>query len=184
MGRLFLRLLLIIIGVIATFFFPFYIQMDAHYDVNRKKLGFSASLFGFIKLVGGYIGTYKGGISLHLTKKRAVLVAYNKINSERKRFSFMKTFRLVSLKQTVETGAEYLFLSTIVQTTIKAIFVARRGKKEAFYSNLWLNDGDLLRISVNAVLYFNLFILIKNFIKFIKEKLAILWQKKTKKSTV
>ena len=184
MGGLFLRLFFILIAVIAVIFFPFFIKTDAHYDMNRKKLGFSVSLFGMFKLLGGYIGTYNGGIAVHLSKKRAVLIAYNKLNSERKRFSFIKTFRLVSLKQTVETGAEYLFLSTLTQTIIKAVFVAKKGKNRAFCSNLWLNDGDLLRISLNAVLYFNLFILTKNFIKFIKEKITLLCQKKKKKSTV
>ena len=184
MSRLFLRLLFIILGVIATLFFPFFIKANAYYDVNYKKLCFQTSLFGVIKLIGGYIATYDGGIALHLSKRVAVLVEYKQLNSQRKRFSFLKTFRLVSLKQTIETGAEYLFLSTIVQTSIKAIFLAKKGKNDAFSSNLWLNDGDLLRISVEAVLYFNLFILTKNFIKFIKEKLTILWQKTMKKSMV
>lgn len=182
MSRLFLRLFWIFLGVVATLFFPFYIKTDAHYDMNRKKLGFSVSLFGFIKLLGGYIGTYPGGIAIHLSKKRAVLSAYNKLNSERKRFSFIKTFRLVSLKQTVETGSEYLFISTLAQTTIKTFFLIKKGKKGAFCSHLWLNDGDLLRISASAVLYFNFFILTKNFIKFIKEKIRILCLKRTKKS--
>ena len=183
MSRLFLRLFFILAIGIFLLFFPIFIKADFHYDLNRKKFAFSTALFGVIKLIGGYIGTYKGGIALHLSKKRAVLVAYNKLNSERKRFSFIKTFRLVSIKQTIETGAEYLFLSTLVQTTIKAFFIAKKGDNRAFYSHLWVNDGDLLRISASAVLYFNLFILSKNFIKFIKEKIAILWQKNKKKST-
>ena len=50
---------------------------------------------------------------------------------------------------------------------------------EKLENNLWLADGDLLRFSVNFIVRFNLFIILRNFIIFLKEKIKIIWQKKS-----
>lgn len=183
MGRLFFRVCLLVLGILIFFFTPIFIKTDSHYDMNRKKLGFSLFIFGFIKILGGYIGTYKGGLALHLSEKKAILVPYNKLNSERKRFSFIKTFRIITFNVTIETGAEYLLPISLTQTLMRTYFLSMGGDVNKIKNNLWLTDGDVLRISLRSVLAFNLYILIKNFIKFIKEKIKILWRKKTRKST-
>ena len=171
-------------GMITAFllFFPIVVETDAHYDMNRKKFGFAIFLYGFLKILGGYAATYKGGIALHVSPKKAILIPYSEKDNERKKFSFVKTFRLISFILTTETGAEYLLPVSVAHTFLRAYFFILGGDKERIENNLWLTDGDVLRVSLNSVLYFNLFILIKNFLKFLKEKMQILWQKKTKKS--
>lgn len=183
MSRLFLRLLLIIFCVIFILFLPIFIKTDAHYDMNRKKFGFSVFAFGCIKLVGGYIGTYKGGLALHLSSKKAVLIPYSKVNSERKRFSFVKTFRPVVFRLTTETGAEYLFTTSLAHTFLRGYLLVKGVDTHNIENNLWLTNGDELKLSFQSIIFFNLFILLKNFLKFIKEKYNLLWRKKTKKST-
>ncbi len=182
MGKLFLFSAIFFL-LLSLLFLPIVIEMDAHYDVNRKKFGFAVYLFKKIKIVGGYLGVYEGGIALHLSSKKAKLIPYAQLNSERKRFSFIRTFRLLSFVLTTETGAEYLLPVATAHTFLRAYFFSIGGDKDKIENNLWLTDGDTLRISLNSVIYFNLFILIKNFIVFIKEKMKILWQKKIKKST-
>ena len=184
MGKLFLFSALAIAIVLFLLFLPFVIELDVHYDMNRKKFGFAVYLYKKIKIIGGYIGTYKGGIALHISNKKVILIPYSKVNSERKRFSFVRTFRLVSFCLTTETGAEYLLLTSIIQTILRAYFFVIGGNRENIENNIWLTDGDVLRVSLNCVIYFNLFILLVNFIKFIKEKMQILWRKKIKKSTI
>jgi len=184
MGRLFFFSAFIVFSVLFLLFLPFVIELDIHYDMNRKKFGFAVYLYKKIKIIGGYVGTYKGGLALHVSKKKAILVPYSKLNSERKRFSFVKTFRLLSFCLTTETGAEYLLLTSVVQTILRAYFFIIGGDKENIENNVWLTDDDVLRVSLNCVIYFNLFILLVNFIKFLKEKMQILWRKKIKKSTI
>lgn len=183
MGRLFLRIVLIILSIGLALFAPIVVETDIHYDMNRKKFGFAVFLYKIIKVVGGYVTTYPGGFALHLSSKKAVLLPYSRLNSERKRFSFIKTFRLVSFRLTTETGAEYLLPISTAHTFLRAYFFATGGDKDKIENNLWLTDGDVLRVSFNSVLYFNLYILLRNFVIFLKEKMKILWQKKTKKST-
>lgn len=186
MGRSFLFLvgILSVALFLVLLFLPISFKIAAHYDMNRKKFCFSVYLFSFLKIIGGYIATYKGGFAIHVSEKKAFLLPYSQINSERKRFSFMNTFRLVSALLTTETGAEYLLPSALAHTALRTIFFAKGGEKENIQNNLWLTDGDVLRVSFAVGMKFTLFILLKNLLRFIKEKMKSLWQKKMKKSTV
>lgn len=166
---------------IVQIFLPIPLKTNIHYDMNRRKFCFSVYLFKFLRIFGGYIATYKGGLALHISDKKAILLPYSQINNERKRFSFMKTFRLKSLLLTTETGAEYLCPIALAHTAIRTYFFMKGGKKKNIEQNLWLTDGDTLRVSVTIVVHFTIFMLICQFVKLLKEKYRI-WQKKTKKS--
>ncbi len=183
MGKPFF-IVIILLGVAFLLFLPIVIELDAHYDMNRRKFAFASYLYKKIKLVGGYMSIYQGGIALHLSKNKAKLIAYSKINSERKRFSFIRTFRLLGFTLTTETGVEYLFPVSVLHTFLRGYFFTIGGDKDKIENNLWLTDGDQLRVSLNCVIYFNLLILLQNFFKFIKEKIQLLWRKRTKKSII
>ena len=184
MGRLFF-LAFNIFGAVSTIiqlFLPIFLKINVHYDMNKRKFCFSIYLFSFLRILGGYIATYSGGLAIHVTKKKAFLIPYSRINSERKRFSFMRTFHLHSFMLTTETGAEYLLPVSVAHIILRAYFFVKGGKKEKIENNLWLTDGDVLRVSLRLVVQFTLFMLICQFVKYVKEKIQT-WQKKTKKST-
>ncbi len=183
MGRLFFYALPIV-AILALLFFPIYVETDAYYDMNRRKFAFAVYAYKILPVIGGYVATYRGGLAIHVSKKKAILLPYAKMNSERKRFSFVKTFKLKSFRLTTESGAEYIPLTAVAHSLLRTYFFIKGGEKEGIENNLWLTDGDVLRISLNCIVYFNLFILLKNFIKFCKEKIGILWQKRMKKSTL
>ena len=185
MGRLFF-LLFNIIGPITTvvqLFLPLYLKTDIHYDMNRRKFAFAVYIFGFLRIVGGYVATYPGGLAIHITKQTAFLLPYSEMNKERKKYSFLRSFRLRSLLITTETGAEYLSLVALAHAFLRVFFFAKGGEKRKIENNLWLTNGDVLRISVRVVLQFTMFILLRNAWKVLKEKMKELWQKKTEKST-
>ena len=181
MGRFFLPFLITAI-VTVLLFVPIVVESDTHADLNAKKLTFCICLYGKIKIIGGYVSAYPGGIVLHVKRNKAILLPYSGMNEKRKKFSFVKTFKVRYFSITTETGAEYLLPVSIAHTTLKALFYAVGGKHE--HSNLWLKNGDTLKIAVNVVAWFNLFTLLKEFIKFLKEKMQCIIRKKTKKSTV
>lgn len=183
MNRLFFYLLIGVMGTAFLLFVPITLQTDAHYDMNRRKFAFAVYIYKRIKIIGGYIATYTGGFALHVSPKKVILVPYANVNSERKKFSFMKTFRLITLRLTAETGAEYLFPVAATNTVLRTYFLAKGGDKNKIENNLWLTDGDVLRLSLHSVVFFNLYILICNFLKFLKEKIKILCQKKKKSTT-
>ena len=183
MGRSFFWIALVAILLLVLLFFPIVFHSSAHFDVNRKKFAFSVRLYGNIKLIGGYITTYKGGVALHISPKKAILIPYKEMENERKKFSFFKTLRLIAFTLTTETGAEYLFPVALAHIILRVYFFSVGGNKEKIENNLWLTDGDVLRVSSHGVFFFNLFILTVHFFKFLKEKIIILCRKKSKKST-
>ena len=79
---------------------------------------------------------------------------------------------------------KYLLPIAIVHAVLRIYYFIKGGKKEGIENNLWLTDGDVLRISISTTVQFNLYMLICAFINFLKEKIKILWQKKMKKSTI
>ena len=96
----------------------------------------------------------------------------------------MNAFRWHAFEITTETGAEYLLPITAAHALSRIIFFAKGGKKEKIENNLWLLDSDVLRISLALTMQFTMFIIVKNILIFLKEKINKLWQKKMKKSTV
>lgn len=172
-----------LVMTVVQLFLPIFLTIDIHYDMNRRKFCFSLRLFGFLRLIGGYIATYKGGLAIHVSKKKAFLLPYSEVDKKRKKFSFMRTFHLSSFVLTTETGAEYLLPIATAHAVLRTYFFSKGGKKNKIENNLWLTDGDVLRISLKATLRFTLWMLLCALFKFIKEKLKELWRRKTKKST-
>ncbi|MFR1983977.1 MAG: GerW family sporulation protein [Christensenellaceae bacterium] len=147
--------------------------------MNRKKFGFALYAYKVLKLIGGYVTTYPGGIALHISPKKAILKPYSGMDSERKKFSFTRTFRIVSFSLTTETGAEYLIPVSLAHTALRTVFFAAGGQRGKVENNLWLTDGDELRVSMNLVV-FNLFILLCALLKFLKEKIKFMAEKNKK----
>ena len=165
-------------------FLPIYIEVNLHFDMNRRKLSFGIYGYKFIKLLGGYIATYSGGLALHVSDKKAIIVPYIELNNERKRFSFFKFFRLKKVNLSIETGAEYLLYAIGAHIAMRAYYLTKTQCANNIKNNLMLVYGDSLKVSFQSLLYFNLFMLIGYTIKFIKEKIQSIWQKNIKKSTI
>ena len=171
MDRLFFIVATILLALLILLFLPVYITTDAHYDMNSRKLAFSINAYRFIKLLGGYLATYRGGLAAHVSEKKAILIPYKEFKNEQKRISVVRTFRLKTLKITAETGAEYFLPITIAQSIFRCVFLGMGGKKGKVENNTWLTEGDILRVSVRFTLRFNLFIILRNLFNSIKERI-------------
>lgn len=169
-------------GVMALLFFPIYLEVDAHVDITRKIFAFAVYAYGVLKVYGGYATSYQGGVALHVNEDKAVLLPYSNMESERKKLAVYRAFHIKRFSVATETGAEYLLMVSLAHTGLKTFFQTVLG--ERVKSGLWLTDGDVLKVSTNLLLWFNLFIILKLFIKFIKEKIKSVCRKKTKKSTI
>ncbi len=153
---------IIVVLVTALLFIPIPTRLYLHYDVNRRKFCFALYVFSFLRIVGGYVATYRGGLALHISQNRAIVFPYKQMKSERKRFSFLRTFPLTRLETTVETGADYLLPVTCAVSVLRTYYLLRGGKISRLEQNLWLADGDVLRISCNIGTRFYIAKLIAN----------------------
>ena len=184
MDRFFFIWLTIGIGLLALLFLPLYIHSDLYYDVNGRKCAFSVTAYRFLPIIGGYIATYKGGIAFHISKKKAILLPYKDMKQEQKKISILRTFHLKTLAINIETGAEYLLYSMLAQRVFRAYFLCQGGKKEKLKNSLWLTEGNGLRLSIHCVLRLNGYIIIRNLLAYIKEKIQVLCQTKIKESII
>lgn len=183
MGKLFFFVLILLL-LCVILFFPIYIETNAHYDMNRRKLTLGVYLYKFLRIFGGYLATYSGGIAFHVSKKKAMLIPYSQVNAERKRFSIFRTFRLKSIRLTVETGAEYLLPIAMMHELLQTYSSLKSERSFSCRNVLWLNNGDLLRISLQFTVYFNLYIILRFIYKVLKEKIIRSCRKKIKNSTI
>lgn len=180
-----LRVLMTIWSVVSLFL-PVTQTLNAYGDLNEKKFAFSLYLFGFLRLVGGYVTSYKGGVALHVSKKTAILLPYSGMNEKRKKFSFVRTFHLISLSVSTESGAEYFALIGKCYLALKA-YLKITGRAKKSKTNLLLTNGDGLKTSVRLTVYFTMAELLATFINFLfksaARRLKQKWKKK-EKSTV
>ena len=181
MGGLFFLLVCISLFLL---FMPVFLETNIYYDVMRRKFAFSIYGYKFIKLSGGYVATYDGGSAIHRSEKKATLIPYSQLNSERKRFSFIKTFRLKSFSLTTETGADYLFPTILAHSIVRLLFFIKGGNRKEVVNTIWLKNGEYLTISLHCRLFFNLYIVLRNLFIFLKEKVKRLWRRKIKDSTI
>jgi hypothetical protein len=119
--------------------------------------------------MGGYVGTYPGGLVLHTTKDKARLLSYRDMNKQRKRISLYKGIRIIGGTLHTETGAEYLLPIGVLQALLRVLFFLHGGKKEYIENSVWLTDGDELKIALHLAIYCNVFMLLCAFIKSVKE---------------
>ena len=175
------KLLFFVLIPIMSLFFPIYLETNAHYDMNRRKLAIGIYLYKVFRVFGGYLATYSGGMAFHVSDKKAIIIPYSQVHAEGKRFSMFRRFRLKSLFLTIETGAEYLLPAFAVHSIARSLFEMKHGNRP--HKNvLWLHQGDMLRISLQFTVYFNLFMLLRYVYKVLKEKIKGLCRKKKKNS--
>lgn len=182
MGRLFLFTKIFSIFLIALFF-PIFLSGNLHLDFRRKKYAFCLKLYEKIRVFGGYATLYSEGIALHVSDKNAILIPYNEVNSKRKKFSFVKTFKLVSMRANVEAPLEGGILLNLFR------YVFDIAKKFDYRLNkcdfqVWISEKENLKISAKCTLFFNNFILLIDLLEFLWGKINGLWQEKAKKSTI
>lgn len=179
MGKFFFYAFLIVSGVVLLLIFPFAFTLDAYADVKKKKFSFALHFYDVVKIIGGYVTTYPQGIAFHIGKKKALLMPYKEMDSQRKKFQFTECFKVTAFYVYIQSGAEY-FLQTLTVHNLLQTFFRINSHKREWKSGLLLTNGDDLRICTSARFYFNLFMLLQEFIKFLKEKIAIYARKKQK----
>lgn len=183
MGRLFFIGILVLI-LLFLLFFPIFLSLNVHYDINRKKFCFSLNLYEKIRFIGGYIAPYPKGIALHISEKKAILVQYTEFETERKKFSFFKTIRLYRLTVVTETGANYLLGVYFLSLLGQILGTIKKDATNNVKMGVWLVSGDVLRISARIIWHFNGCTIVKELIRVLKEKIENLWTKKARKSIV
>lgn len=136
-------------------------------------------LYGKFKLMGGYITTCPGGLAIHASEKRAILLKYRDMEKQRKNFSFCDLFTCKKVRLCIRTGPEYL-LPVYTFSLVKNV-VERITAREILDGEFWLEAGDELRIAAELILSFTIGKQLKALLKYLFGRIKKKW--KMKKST-
>lgn len=152
-------------------FLPIPLSLRMQYDLNKRKFVFNANIYRFIKVFGGYLATYQGGLAVHTSQKKVLIFPYRKLYADRGRFSLMRIFTFKKVNLIIETGAEYLFFVGVLQKIFNFYFACKGEKRKYAVYDIWLADGDLLKASIEILLSFSLFKILQSYLKYLKGKI-------------
>ena len=178
------------------FFFPVFLGSDVYLNVRENKAYFALSVFG-VRVFGGYGELYREGAAIHLTKKYAIFLPYDKMGDTRKYFEITDGFQLYKFHQIVETGGA----DTVYGVLLAAVLQAGGGAAFAYLKTkhpfLSLKNGTVLadevclKLTVETVTVFNGLVLtlaiakktLEAFLNWIRnKKLTASWKKQRSSS--
>ena len=169
------------------FIFPLYIRVEAHLDVKENKCWFFVGLYRFLKIFGGYGQLQRDGVALHITKKKAIFIPYDKMGDTRKKFEITQGFQLLSFHQVLETGGAdsiyAIMLGAAFNAVTGSLFSALHTKHPylSLKNNLLLTHKSGIKITLQSEVVFNGLVLTIALTKKLLE-VIINWIR-TKKST-
>lgn len=159
--------------------FPLFLSCKVGYFGETKKIYFSFSLFGFIKVFGGYVEFFSNGFAIHYRKKKAFFVFYKKLFGMRKSFKPLQDYHFIKLKTCIDVGKNNhltdvfigSFLFNYLTRNIEWFYKIRKPYYNLKnYINIY-EDEDIFNFYFDALIIFNFLMIILSFIKIITEKL-------------
>ena len=98
-------MLIATIIVFSIIIFPIFIKVWFNFSLKEKKLFFTITLFGFLKIISGYAEQIKEGFAVHITKKKAIIIEYKNILDMRKKVKPLKDYHFIKLHTITEIGS-------------------------------------------------------------------------------
>ena len=173
-------MLFVIIGIIVLLIFPICINVKAFFSLKDKKIYFLIQLFGFIKILGGYITFDKVGIVLHLSDKKAVILFYSKLLNVKDKIKPLKDYHLVKFNYVLDIGLKNeIFLSVLfanfLNTLTNVLGQVIVSKKPYFDCKSKINlieTFDRINLFINSAVLFNGVVLLGSIIKIMIGKIV------------
>ena len=157
--------------------FPIFINIDALYDSDAKKMFFSINIFGLVKILSGYCELIDVGIAIHVSKTKAFIIEYKKLLGLGKSFKPILDLHVLKINVLIENGSEdaefLLFINSFIGLTSCFVKEWLAHNKPYLKYNLNVNTLEKKRknIYIATTIVFNIFIILLTLLKFIGEKI-------------
>ena len=117
----------------AALLLPVVLSVHLYLDVGRKKLYFGVYILRALKLFGGYASPGRGGVALHLSRRRAVLLPYRELFAAGKKFEIARGFAVADASFVLEAGcAAPYFMANFLIRKQATFFQSPRYMSKAF----------------------------------------------------
>ena len=174
------------------FLLPVFLRTDVYLDLFENRAWFSVYLYGFIKLFGGYAELNREGIAVHVTKKKAFFIFYNKMGDTRKQFEITQGFQLWRHHQIIETGGVNTPVTPLAASFIQSASGAVCSYLQTRYPFISLKNSMLVtenasfKLTTQTTVVFNLLVVViaitkkilEAIINWIRKKRSIRYSKK------
>ena len=155
--------------IVILMILPFIVSLYFYVDVINKKAFFAIYIFNFIKVFSGYTNLRKkGGIDLHVSNKKAIILdkkLFKKFSGET---SFFNAFNLYSVDFIVDVSFDntallytVLFSNNIVSIISKITYLNSRLLKVKSSINLMVDTSNVLNVKGSVIVAFNIICIVK-----------------------
>ena len=163
----------------AVLLLPIVVSVHVYLDAAQKKLFFGVYILRAVKLLGGYAAPAPGGIALHLTRRRAVLLPYGEMLAAGKKFKLARGFAVADAAFVLEVGrAEQPALAIIaaaaarIAACIGAAYLRARTRSGGLHADVLLRMGeDSFKASGRILIAFNIAVLLAAAAKLLLRKM-------------
>ena len=174
MGSFLLAILILLFAILLLL--KVTVTVETYYDSSCNKLGCVILLYGFIKLLGGYLAPCPKGVAFHVSDKKALIFSYKQMEEGRKRFSPKSGIKLNNARIYVQTGVEYLLQALYAEQVIK--WIALFGKQRNVISRVTLHHNESLHIYAKFSVQTRATRQIIELVKYLFGRIIEKWQKK------
>ena len=167
--------LIIVFNIIV---FPIFVNVDALYCGDNKKLYFNFKMFGFVKILSGYIELIDIGLAVHLSKTKAIILEFKKLLGVGKSFKPILDLHVLKIDVLFENSGknakeEVLFINSIfalMSCQLKQ-WLSYHKPYLKYHFRISFEDKLYNNAYLKTLIVFNIFIIILTFLKFIGEKI-------------
>ena len=165
MGSFLIAGILLFLVILTVLPLVFYCEL--FYDFQNNKVGCHISLFGIVKIIGGYLAPCPNGIAFHSSKKKAFIFNFREIGEEGKNFSVQHALRLRKVIVVSEINAEsYFLLYFIAQIGKLCILFQEHAPTFNYFSRIIEEENArfFIRLTFSTILVKELFLFLKNLV--------------------
>ena len=168
----------IAIALVGLTFLPFVLRIDLVFDFQSNKLGCNISLYGILKIFGGYISPGQNGIAFHVSDKKAFVFSFRQMGQEQKGLAQRHGFRLKKAVAVTELNLEGFFPFYTIVETGKLLLLFQRHSPYFESKTVLVNEENIRVFARLTFLTFLVKELIVNLKYLILKGVNALWQKK------
>ncbi|MBR6737579.1 MAG: hypothetical protein IKL82_04360 [Clostridia bacterium] len=166
-------------------FIPIFITTYIFYDDSAKRLYFAFYLFGFIRIVSGYVkGRNRGGFYIHISNEKAIIIDTKTIKGLNGGKGITSSFSLFSISYVFDVGLKnlneliafygvYTLTNTILQTKLY-------NRSHVDFNpnfNVYTDFDDLKAIKLKLGVFFNLFCIVRAIIANSKSSKEVVYER-------
>lgn len=173
-----IKLVLTLFFCVIVIIFPLFLDINVLYLSERKKMFIGVYLFGFIKIIGGYVQKINEGFSFHVSEKKAFIFSYKNLFGAKEKIKPFMDYHFIKIKTVTETG-----ILTDAEKKLPCIFAASYANEFLlwFFSlkkpylvidnsfNVY-TEKDLFNFYAKINFVFNLLMVISSVVKILTEK--------------